>query len=108
MSGLDVFAAFVLLIVIVTAIAIWVALAMLPGRIAKSRNHPQAEAINVGGWLGALLLFVLWPLVLIWAFTKPQTASKGVTGGADKELKKLQNRISSLEAKLAAKGGRAR
>ncbi len=108
MSGLDVFAAFVLLIVIVAAIAIWVALAMLPGRIAKSRNHPQAEAINVGGWLGALLLFVLWPLVLIWAFTKPQTASEGATGGAAKELKRLQSRISNLEAKLAAKGGRAR
>ena len=108
MSGLDVFAAFVLLVLIVAVIAIWVALAMLPGRIAKSRNHPQAEAINVGGWLGALLLFILWPLVLIWAFTKPQTASEGATGGADKELKKLQNRISSLEAKLAAKGGRAR
>jgi amino acid transporter len=107
MSGLDVFAAFVLLILIVALIAIWVALAMLPGRIAKSRNHPQAEAINVGGWLGALLLFVLWPLVLIWAFTKPQTASEGA-GGDDKELKRLQSRISNLEAKLAAKTGRAK
>jgi len=108
MSGLDVFAAFVLLILIAAAVAIWVALAMLPGRIAKSRNHPQAEAINVGGWLGALLLFVLWPLVLIWAFTKPQTASARGPGGGDQELKKLQNRISNLEAKLATKSGRAR
>jgi len=108
MSGLDGFAAIVLLILLVTAIAIWVALAMLPGRIAKSRNHPQAEAINVGGWVSALLLFVLWPLVLIWAFTKPQTSSEGGGGASSEDVKKLKNRISNLEAKLAAKGGRAR
>ena len=108
MSGLDVFAAIVLLIVIVAAVAIWVALAMLPGRIAKSRNHPQAEAINVGGWVGALLLFVLWPLVLIWAFTKSQTVSEGAGGANKEELRKLKNRVNNLEAKLAAKGGRAK
>ena len=65
------FAAFVLLIVIVAAIAIWVALAMLPGRIAKSRNHPQAEAINVLGWLGLLFGGVGWVGALVWAYTKP-------------------------------------
>jgi len=108
MSGLDVFAAFVLLVLIVAVIAIWVALAMLPGRIAKSRNHPQAEAINVGGWVGALLLFVLWPLVLIWAFTKPQAAAAAGPGSEAEELKKLRSRIGNLEAKLAAKGGRAK
>jgi len=108
MSGLDVFAAIVLLILLVAAIAIWVALAMLPGRIAKGRNHPQAEAINVGGWVSALLLFVLWPLVLIWAFTKPQTVSEGGGGASSEDVKTLKNRISNLEAKLAAKGGRAR
>jgi amino acid transporter len=106
MSGLDVFAAFVLLVLIVALIAIWVALAMLPGRIAKSRNHPQAAAINVGGWVGALLLFVLWPLVLIWAFTKPQAAAG--PGSEAGELEKLRGRIGKLEAKLAAKGGRAK
>lgn len=108
MSGLDVFAAFVLLVLIVAVIAIWVALAMLPGRIAKSRNHPQAAAINVGGWVGALLLFVLWPLVLIWAFTKPQAAEAAGPGSEAGELEKLRGRIGKLEAKLAAKGGRAK
>ena len=108
MTALDVFAAFVLLVLIVAAVAIWVALAMLPGRIAKSRNHPQAEAINVGGWVSALVLFVLWPFVLIWAFTKPQTLLEGAGGANSEELKKLKDRISNLEAKLAAKGGRAK
>jgi hypothetical protein len=55
-----------------------------------------------------LLLFVLWPLVLIWAFTKPQAAAAGGAGSEAEELKKLQSRIGNLEAKLASKGGRAR
>lgn len=71
MSGLDIFAIIVLLILIVAAIAIWVVLAMLPGKIAAKRNHPQAEAINIGGWLGAILGGVFWPIFLVWAFTKP-------------------------------------
>ncbi len=71
MSGLDIFAIIVLLILIVAAIAIWIVLAMLPGKIAAKRNHPQAEAINIGGWLGAILGGVFWPIFLVWAFTKP-------------------------------------
>ena len=57
-----------LLVLIATAIAIFVLLAMLPGKIAKNRNHPQQSAVNVAGWLGALLGGVFWPLALIWAF----------------------------------------
>ena len=68
MSGLDIFAWIVLVVLIATAIAIFVFLAMLPGKIAKQRNHPQQAAINVAGWLGALALGVFWPLALIWAF----------------------------------------
>ena len=68
MSGLDIFAWIVLLVLIATAIAIFVLLAMLPGKIAKSRNHPQQSAVNVAGWLGAILGGVFWPLALIWAF----------------------------------------
>ena len=71
MSSLDIFAIIVLLILIVAAIAIWIVLAMLPGKIAAKRNHPQAEAINIGGWLGAILGGVFWPIFLVWAFTKP-------------------------------------
>ncbi|MGI9364693.1 MAG: DUF3302 domain-containing protein [Rhizobiaceae bacterium] len=68
MSGLDIFAWIVLLVLIATAIAIFVFLAMLPGKVAKQRNHPQQSAVNVAGWLGALALGVFWPLALVWAF----------------------------------------
>jgi cytochrome b561 len=50
----------------------------LPGAIARSRNHPQADAINICGWMGIITL-VLWPLALIWAYLAP---NKPLTGGA--------------------------
>ena len=70
MTGLDLFALFVLLILIATCIAAWVILGMLPGRIARSRNHPQAEAINICGWFGAVTMGILSPIAYIWAYTK--------------------------------------
>ncbi|SMP34371.1 DUF3302 domain-containing protein [Shimia sagamensis] len=68
MSGLDIFAWVVLVVLVITAIAVFLTLAMLPGKIAKQRQHPYDEAINVAGWLGAILGGVFWPLALIWAF----------------------------------------
>ncbi|NOR81726.1 MAG: DUF3302 domain-containing protein [Methyloprofundus sp.] len=49
MTGLDLFALFILLILFATAIAAWAILGALPGRIALSRNHPQSNAINICG-----------------------------------------------------------
>ncbi|MDF1743066.1 MAG: DUF3302 domain-containing protein [Gimesia sp.] len=69
---LDYFALFVLLILAGAAIAIWVLLGILPGRIARSRNHPQADAINVCGWWGVLTMGLLMPIAYIWAFTNPR------------------------------------
>ena len=73
--GLDLFALFVLLILFATSIAAWVILGMLPGRIARSRHHPQAEAINICGWFGAITMGILSPAAYIWAYTKPITSS---------------------------------
>ena len=49
-------------------IAVFLALGMMPGRIARRRGHPWAEAVTVGGWATLILGFVFWPLVLIWAY----------------------------------------
>jgi hypothetical protein len=46
---------------------------MMPGKIAAQRKHPQAEAINVAGWLG-LLTGIVWILAMIWAYIKPVTS----------------------------------
>lgn len=103
MSGLDIFAIIVLLILLFTAVAIWVALAMLPGKIAARRSHPQAEAINIGGWLGAIFGGIFWPIFLIWAFMKPVRIT---TTGASEEVQELRERVAALEAG-AARGGRS-
>jgi uncharacterized BrkB/YihY/UPF0761 family membrane protein len=79
-SGLDVFALIILFVLIVAAVGVWVILAMLPGRIARARNHPQADAINVCGWWGALTMGLLMPLAFIWAYTRP--AGSGVAAAA--------------------------
>jgi len=39
-----------------------------PGKIAKERNHPQYEAIEVTSLLG-LLVFPLWMAALVWAYS---------------------------------------
>jgi hypothetical protein len=39
----------------------------LPGRIAIARKHPDAEAVNIMGWAGFMVL-VPWVQAFIWAF----------------------------------------
>lgn len=68
---LDYFALFVLLILAVAAVGIWVLLGIMPGRIARSRNHPQADAIAMCGWWGVLTFGLLMPLAYIWAYSNP-------------------------------------
>ena len=70
MDALDIFALVVLLVLVLAGVAAWVILALLPGRIARARNHPQADAINVCGWWGALTMGLLMPVAFIWAYTK--------------------------------------
>ena len=71
MTGLNVFALIVLLVLVGAGIAVWVILGMLPGRIARSRNHPQTDAINMCGWWGAVTMGLLSPVAYIWAYTNP-------------------------------------
>ncbi len=68
MSLLDVFAIIVLVLLIAILVAIVVALGMLPGKIARQRKHPWAEAVAIGGWVTLIFGFVFWPLVMIWAY----------------------------------------
>jgi hypothetical protein len=71
MDKLMIFALVIQIVILLCIIGVWVAIAIMPGRIAKSRGHPQAEAINVCGWFGALTMGILAPVAFIWAFSKP-------------------------------------
>lgn len=77
MSFIDLFAWIVLIVLVVSTVAVLIFLAMLPGSIARRRNHPSAEAVNVAGWVTLFLGFALWPIALVWAYVdvpRPNTA----------------------------------
>ncbi len=69
------FAILVLLVLLV--VWIYVKLAALPGQTAIERGHPQAEAINVLGWIGLLLGVAPWLVALVWAYMKPVAKPHG-------------------------------
>lgn len=70
---LDYFALFILLVLGISIIACLILLGMMPGRIAKARNHPQSDAISACGWWGLLTMGLLLPIAYIWAYSRPMT-----------------------------------
>lgn len=75
MSGYDIAAWVVLVVIVLAGIVLSLVLAALPGRVARRRGHPWAEAVQVAGWLTFFLGFALWPLALIWAYVDTPAAS---------------------------------
>ena len=63
-----------LMLIFVTAFAVYLVFVLggLPGQIARQRNHPQADAINITGWLGLLTGGIVWAVALIWAYVNPR------------------------------------
>jgi hypothetical protein len=82
---IDVFALAILIILAVAIVAAWVMLGMLPGYIARQRNHPQAEAIGVCGWFGVLTMGLLLPVAFIWAYSNPRWREECVSGASQTE-----------------------
>ncbi len=59
------FAALIALLIAFFSLAMFIL--GLPGSIARRRNHPHAEAVNLMGWVGFLAV-VPWVHALIWAY----------------------------------------
>jgi hypothetical protein len=93
MSFIDLFAAFVLAVIFLTAILVFVALGAWPGIVARRRGHPYARAVAVSGWITLIFGFVFWPLALIWAYVDVPRPPLSST-----ELDDLRRRIAALEA----------
>lgn len=70
-GALDAFAFIVFGVILFVGVFLVVSLGRLPGRLARSRGHPQAAAVNVAGWIGVATGGLIWPLALIWAFMVP-------------------------------------
>ena len=68
MSGYDIFAWIVLLILVTSGVAMIFIAGSLPGHIARTRRHPQEQAVRMAGWITLFLAFPLWPVALIWAY----------------------------------------
>ena len=96
MTGIDIFAWVVLFVIIASVVVVFVVLGMLPGKIARQRQHPQMQAINVASWLALIFGFAAWPFVLVWAYLRP------VARPLDQpEDEAVRQRIASLEARIA-------
>ena len=89
---LDIFALVVIAVMIALVIVIIVKVGPMPGDIAKKRGHPQADAVNVLGWIGIVTLGLAWPIALVWAYMR----------SSDMQSAHLSERIVSLETELAA------
>ena len=77
MTVLDIFAWIVLLILVVSAVAVFCILGWLPGHIAKSRGHPWSAAVTVAGWITLICGFALWPVAFIWAYVDVPSRKAG-------------------------------
>ena len=92
MSGLDIFALFVLFVVVVVAVWLALLLGALPGRVAAERGHRQVDAIRVCGWLGLITMGLLWPFALVWAY------SDGEAPNLERRIAEVDDRLKRLES----------
>src|SRR6476661_5388610 len=72
----------------------------LPGRIAIARKHPDADAINMMGWLGFLAI-VPWMQAFMWAF-KP-TDVVDIRYFPRQEQQNIQEELAQLKAEMGSK-----
>lgn len=84
MGFLDVMTIAIILIVVGTNVFFLLWFAALPGQIARQRQHPQAEAIHVLGWLSLIMLFATWPIAFVWAYVRPANVTLTSASAAPK------------------------
>lgn len=105
---LDYFALGILFFVALVIFYGIIAIHDIPYEIAKSRNHPQQDALHVAGWISLFTLHVIWPFLWIWAtlyredrgwgFSTPNPSTKEALGELQAELAQLRERLASLES----------
>jgi len=100
MSFIDIFTWIVFLIMIASLVGIFVFMGLWPGKVAQQRHHPQADAIKIGSWVALIMGFVVWPVVLVWAYTRPPKLQVTSTqAGEDSE--DFNQKIAALESRIA-------
>lgn len=84
---------------VLIAVTIWliVLLGSMPGKIAKQRGHPQADAIRILGWVGVFTLGIAWFVALVWAYTRPNDHSENDPQFGER-LATLEDQFHQLDA----------
>jgi len=119
----------VLVLAPLVGIGVFLAVHILPEKVAENRGHPQLDAIKTVCLLSLFFGGILWPLAWVWAYTKPvmyklaygqdrvephgpggsdahdaEAGSPAVTPAAEAEIQRLRRRVAELEA--TARSGR--
>ncbi|MEH6581572.1 MAG: DUF3302 domain-containing protein [Halioglobus sp.] len=87
--ALEIFALVVMFVVAAVGIWLVVVVGSFPGKVARERQHPQADAINALAWVGLITLGLAWFVAIVWAYAKPI--------GSIQQMNDLQQRVEALE-----------
>lgn len=115
--ALDYFALGLLFFVAVALFYGMIVLHDIPYEIAKSRNHPQQDAIHVAGWVSLFTLHAIWPFLWVWAtlyredrgwgFQQGLREANDDLAGVHAEMRALKQRIQTLEGVSEPSGAEA-
>src|SRR5258705_928957 len=97
-------------------IVAFLAVHIIPEKVAERRHHPQLGAIKCLCFLSLVFGGLLWPIAWLWAYSKPVFHKMAYGTDVDrshekpigkesaiKELEQLRARVAELEAEI--KGG---
>ena len=114
----NVIAWFAFIIVPPVLIVAFLAVHIIPEKVAEKRHHPQLGAIKCLCFLSLVFGGLLWPIAWLWAYSKPVFHKMAYGTDVDrshekpigkesaiKELEQLRARAAQLEAEI--KGGNA-
>ena len=117
-SVANVIAWFAFIIVPPVLIVAFLAVHIIPEKIAERRHHPQLGAIKCLCFLSLVFGGLLWPIAWLWAYSKPVFHKMAYGTDVDhshekqdgeksaaSELEQLRARVVELEAEI--KGGKA-
>jgi hypothetical protein len=101
-------------LVIIGAALGWVVLIILglPGKIAIARKHPEAEAVNLMGWVGFLAI-VPWIQALIWAIKPTDVVDirrfpREERAATEEEILRLKGKPVPAESQTPSEGRKSR
>ena len=113
----NVIAWFAFIIVPPVLIVAFLAVHIIPEKVAEKRHHPQLGAIKCLCFLSLVFGGLLWPIAWLWAYSKPVFHKMAYGTDVDhshekpdgeksaaSELEQLRTRVVELEAEI--KGGK--